>query len=211
MKTENFEEYLDRIKEMAKNEGYDSLDETYVEHLRARYYGKDVVIGTGARITLRELKQSDLETVYRFEDARTEPVLKAFIKETRAESEAYLQAYIQQMYPLYDYGIWAVELSETGTVIGLCGFGQLEISGEEYTDLGYYISPEYRGKGLASEGIQIALKYAEEYLELSEIYAKVEKYNQRSKRLLQKFDFFAVCDSEEFLYVRKFLVFAHTS
>lgn len=211
MKTENFEEYLDRIREMAKTEGYDSLDETYVEHLRARYYGKDVVIGTGARITLRELKVSDLEAVYKFNDARTEPVLKAFIKETREESETYLQAYIRHMYPLHDYGIWAVELSETREVIGLCGLGQLEISGEEYTDLGYYISPEYRGRGYASECIRITLKYAKEYLELSEIYAKVEKHNQRSKYLLRKCGFFAVCDSEGFLFVRKSLVFDHTS
>ena len=70
MKTQNeFESYLNNIKQMAAEEGFDSLDEIYVEHLRARYFEEDVVIGRTSRVILRELKMTDLESLYRFEDA----------------------------------------------------------------------------------------------------------------------------------------------
>ena len=36
----DFEKYLNEIKKMALEEGYDSLDETYVEHLKARYLAR---------------------------------------------------------------------------------------------------------------------------------------------------------------------------
>ena len=81
-----FEEYLENIEKIAKEEGYDSLDETYVEHLRARYFGQDVVIGRTDRVTIREMKMSDLEAFYGFSDASTEAVLKSFMKETKEES-----------------------------------------------------------------------------------------------------------------------------
>ena len=67
MKTQNeFESYLNNIKQMAAEEGFDSLDEIYVDHLRARYFGEDVVIGRTSRVILRELKMTDFESLYRF-------------------------------------------------------------------------------------------------------------------------------------------------
>ena len=66
MKTQNeFENYLNSIKQMAAEAGFDSLDEIYVEHLRARYFEEDVVIGRTSRVILRELKMTDLESLYR--------------------------------------------------------------------------------------------------------------------------------------------------
>ena len=150
MKTEkDFLEYLKTIENIAKEEGFESLDETYKEHLRARFLGEDVVIGKKERILLREMKMSDLEMFYRFADAGNEPVLQAFIKETYAESVSHLKAYIENMYPMYDYGIWVVERIENGEVIGLCGLGQAEVKGEFCTDLGYYICPKCRNQGFA--------------------------------------------------------------
>ena len=109
MRTEkDFEQYLKTIEQMAAEEGFDSLDETYVAHLRSRFWGQDVIIVKGTRILLRELKNSDLEVFYGFSDAKEESVLQSFLKGSRAKSEEYLTAYISHMYPMYDYGIWAV-------------------------------------------------------------------------------------------------------
>lgn len=196
----DFETYLASIRKIAEEEGYDSLDDTYVEHLRARYYEEDVVIGQGARVVLREMKTSDLEVMYRFWKDSEESVLGAFIKETKEVSEQYLKAYIRQMYPLYDHGIWTVELSASKEVVGFCGLGRLEIAGEEYTDLGYYIVPKYRQQGLASEGIEIVLDYAENYLELPVLYAKAEKGNQVSRNILKKYGFEPVISEEEIFH-----------
>ena len=132
----NFEQYLCEIKKIAEEEGYTSLDETYVEHLKSRYFGESVIIGERDRIILRELKLTDVDGFYEFEDADTEEVLCSFVKESKEASKMHLKAYVQNMYPLYDYGIWAVELKNTKEVIGLCGLSQTEIKGEYFTDLG---------------------------------------------------------------------------
>lgn len=190
MKTEkDFEQYLNTIRQIAKEEGFDTLDETYVEHLKGRFFSQDVIIGKGARIVLRELKNSDLEAFYRFSDAKEESVLQSFLKETKEASEEHLAAYISHMYPMYDYGIWAVERIGDGEVIGLCGLGILDIDGTECTDLGYYICPKCRKQGIASEGIEIVLDYAKNYLEIPLICAIIKKENRISEGILRKFGF----------------------
>ena len=190
MKTEKeFENYLNNIKRAALEEGFDSLDATYVEHLKARYFEEDVIIGRTSRTILRELKMEDLETLYEFEDAVNEPVLQAFLKETYAESEKNLKAYIENMYPMYDYGIWVVESIDDGEVIGLCGLGQAEVKGEFCTDLGYYICPKWRKRGFAYESIEIVLDYVKNYLEFPCIYAIIKEENRISKGILCKFGF----------------------
>lgn len=185
----DFENYLNTIKKMAAEEGYDSLDETYIEHLRARFFCEDVIIGRTERITLREIKLSDLEAFYSFEDSSNEPVLQAFIKETPEASKVHLQAYIAYAYPMYDYGIWTVERTDTGEIIGLCGLGQADVNGKMCTDLGYYICPKWRNQGLASECIEIVLDYVKNYLEFSDVYAIIKEENRISKGILRKFGF----------------------
>lgn len=185
----NFEQYLCEIKKIAEEEGYTSLDETYVEHLKSRYFGEPVIIGESDRIILRELKLTDVDGFYEFEDADTEEVLCSFVKESKEASEMHLKAYVQNMYPLYDYGIWAVELKNTKELIGLCGLGQTEIKGEYFTDLGYYICPKWRNQGIAGECVEIVLDYAKNYLEFPCIYAIIKEENRISKGILRKFGF----------------------
>ena len=185
----NFEQYLCEIKKIAEEEGYTSLDETYVEHLKSRYFGEPVIIGESDRIILRELKLTDVDGFYEFEDADTEEVLCSFVKESKEASKMHLKAYVQNMYPLYDYGIWAVELRNTKELIGLCGLGQTEVRGENFTDLGYYICPKWRNQGIAGECVEIVLDYAKNYLEFPCIYAIIKEENRISKGILRKFEF----------------------
>ena len=196
-KEKDFEQYLENIKKIAAEEGYDSLDETYVEHLKCRYLGQDVIIGTGVRITLRELKNTDLEPICAFTDTNDEAVLGAFLKESQKESEAYLKTYIEHMYPMYDYGIWAVVRNSDQKLIGLCGLGNPTVDGEECIDLGYYICPECRGLGFATEAVELALDYAKDYLELSSTCAVIKGENKISERVLEKFGFVLVKMREE--------------
>lgn len=184
-----FSVYLEQIKEIAREEGYDSLDEVYVEHLRSRFYGLPVKIGRGKRVLLRELHMSDLDALNGFEDRDREPVLKAFLRERKEETAEHLAVYIEKMYPFYDYGIWAVERLLDGELIGLCGLGRTEVDGAECTDLGYYICPKCRKQGYAAESVEIVLDYAKNYLEISAIYAIIKEENRISKEILRKFGF----------------------
>ena len=186
---QDFDAYVAVLKKMAAEEGCDSLDETFVEHLRCRYFGQDVMIGETARVVLREMRMSDLEAFYGFEDAVTEPVLQSFIKESWEESKVHLQAYIAQMYPFYDYGMWTVVEKEKGKIIGICGLGQSDLKETECPDLGYYICPKWRNQGIASECIEIVLDYAENYLGIPAVCAVIKEENRISERILCKFGF----------------------
>ena len=188
----DFNAFLENIRKIAMEEGYDSLDETYVEHLRARYYGEDVIIGKTKSLILREIKPEDLDDFYNFEDAGQEEILGVFVKDTPEESRQNLCAYISHMYPMYDYGIWTVIQKSTGKIIGLCGLGQAEVKEACCTDIGYYISPKYRNHGYASECIQFVLDYAKNYLEFSCIYAIIKEENRISMGILCKFGFTCV-------------------
>ncbi len=192
-----FEKYLEMIRQIAAEEGYDSLEESYVSRLKARFFGEKVIIGETARVRLRELKMTDLEALYGFGDAGEEPVLGAFLKGTKEESEKYLQAYIDHMYPMYDYGIWAIETKDPEEVIGLCGLGQTEVKGECCTDLGYYICPKCRNQGFASECVEFVLDYAKNYLEFPCIYAIIKEENRISKGILCKFGFGCIKKCED--------------
>ena len=117
-KQEAFEKYLKDLKRIAAEEGYDSLDEQFVKRLESRYFGRDVIVGQTARTILREIQMTDLEAFYAFEEALEEPVLQSFLKGTKEASEEHLKAYIETMYPMYDYGMWTVVEKESGEIIG---------------------------------------------------------------------------------------------
>ncbi len=199
----DFIKYLSEIRQMALQEGYESLDETYMEHLKARFFEVPVIIGETQRVILREMKLSDLDRIYGFAGAQREPVLEAFLKETLEASKTHLQAYINHMYPMCDYGIWAVELKMTGEMVGLCGLGQTEIEGQMCTDLGYYICPKCRNQGFATECIEIVLDYTKNYLEFPVIYAIIKEENRVSARILRKFGFQNLKKCENNLILKK--------
>lgn len=190
MKTEkDFKDYIENILRMAQNEGWECLDETYVEHLRCRFFSEEVVIGKSERIMLRELQMSDLEAFYTFEKAEGDAVLGEFLQPSYEETREYLASYRRYMYPMYDYGMWAVVKMQTGEVIGICGLDHPKENMTDCVELGYYICPECRRQGFAAESIEIVLDYAKNYLEIPFICAIIKEENRISKKVLEKFGF----------------------
>jgi RimJ/RimL family protein N-acetyltransferase len=202
-KQEAFEKYLEDLKKIAAEEGYDSLDEQFVKRLESRYFGRDVIIGQTVRTTLREMQMADLEAFYAFEGALEEPVLQSFLKGTKEASKEHLKAYIENMYPMYDYGMWTVVEKESGEIIGLCGLGHIRCQEAECTDLGYYICPKWRNRGIAGECIEFVLDYAKNYLEFSEVYAIIKEENRISAGILRRFRFEYVSRTGDQMIYRK--------
>ena len=50
-----------------------------------------------------------------------------------------------------DFGLWALELKDTGTFIGDCGISMQNIDGETLPEIGYHINKAYWQKGYAKE------------------------------------------------------------
>lgn len=88
------------------------------------------------------------------------------------------------MYPS-GFGMYAVESTEGGNVIGICGL--LRRDWLEAPDIGYAFLPRFRGMGYAQEAAAATLEYART-LGISRILAIVSPDNHGSIRLLTKLD-----------------------
>ena len=54
-------------------------------------------------------------------------------------------------YGKYGFGLWAIELKETGRFIGDCGITMQNIDGEALPEIGYHIHKSYWRQGYAKE------------------------------------------------------------
>lgn len=83
--------------------------------------------------------------------------------------------------------MWAVELKETNTTVGICGFVKRDSLPE--VDIGFALLPQFEGKGYAFESAAGALEYGRNVLNFKRVLAITSKGNETSGRLLGKLDF----------------------
>ena len=63
-------------------------------------------------------------------------------------------------YEKYGFGLWAIELKETGEFIGDCGITIQNIDGEQLPEIGYHINKKYWRKGYAKEAARACRDWA---------------------------------------------------
>ena len=90
-------------------------------------------------------------------------------------------------YEKFGFGLWLVEIKETGESIGLCGLLKRDVL--EDVDIGYAFLPEFWSKGYATESAAEVLWYAKNELGLKRVVAVVNSNNESSIRLLEKMGF----------------------
>ncbi|AWB44609.1 N-acetyltransferase [Paenibacillus sp. CAA11] len=84
------------------------------------------------------------------------------------------------------YGRLAVELKETGEIIGDAGLLKLETDGQIENDLGYIIKSTYWGQGIGYEAAKALMMYGLEDLHLKRICANMPETHQASRRVAEK-------------------------
>ncbi|WP_341501743.1 GNAT family N-acetyltransferase [Gallaecimonas sp. GXIMD4217] len=87
-------------------------------------------------------------------------------------------------YEVHGYGRLAVELKETGQVIGFCGIKHVDELG--LPELGYRLLRAYWGKGLMTEGAAVVLEHGHTELDLKHIIALIHPDNEGSIRVAEK-------------------------
>ena len=68
--------------------------------------------------------------------------------------------------------------------------------------IGYFIAKEHRGKGYATQGLRLTLRYAENIVPEAEYYLRVNKENPASLRVMLKNDGRIVGETEDKILVR---------
>lgn len=109
--------------------------------------------------------------------------------ENRVEEEEFTEAYIQNMYQFYGYGIWVVCLKENDRVIGRAGLSNRQVDGNTELELGYVIEFSEQHKGYAIEACTGILKFAKEKLDAKRVVSFIRTENVVSRKLIEKLGF----------------------
>ena len=135
------------------------------------------------RLVLRRLTLEDAEFILRLVN---EPAWLRYIgdKHVRNLEDArnYLRTGPLDMYQRYGYGMFLVELKDSGVAVGSCGLLKRDTLPDP--DIGYAFLPEHWGKGYALEAASAVLKYGHREHRLPRILAITSPDNERSIKVL---------------------------
>lgn len=147
-----------------------------------------LIVAESGRLVLRYLTADDAAFILRLVN---DPDWLRYIGDKHVHSDADAVCYLEtgpiDMYRRLGFGLWAVDLKEGGTPIGMCGLIKRDTL--EDVDLGFALLPEFRGQGYAAEAAAAALDYGRSVLGLKRIVAIATPDNDPSARLLERLGF----------------------
>lgn len=127
------------------------------------------------RLLLRELTEHDF------------PALQAILQDEQtmvayegAFDDAMVRQWFQRMRDRYEedgFGMWAVELRESGAVIGQCGLTRQRILDDDVIEVGYLFNRRYWHCGYAAEAACASRDYAFDHLNLDRVWSQVRDTN----------------------------------
>jgi [ribosomal protein S5]-alanine N-acetyltransferase len=103
---------------------------------------------------------------------------------TLEDACAYIAKGPQASYETHGFGLYMMELKESGEAIGICGLLKRESLPD--ADVGYALTPEFWSRGFASEAVAGVLTHAAETFALKRVLAVVNAENAASIRVLEK-------------------------
>ena len=110
------------------------------------------------RLRLREYTPDDFDALYEIlSDPETMQHYPAPFDEERTRN--WIRWNLDN-YEKYGFGLWAVELKETGEFIGDCGMTMQRIDGETLPEIGYHIHINFRRQGFAKEAARAVRDWA---------------------------------------------------
>jgi RimJ/RimL family protein N-acetyltransferase len=146
-----------------------------------------VVLETN-RLRLRRLEVDDADFILRL---LNEPSFLQNIGDkgvrTRDDARLYILNGPVASYEKFGFGLYLVELRESGAPVGMCGLLKRDVL--EDVDIGYALIPEFWSKGYAVESVTAVMSYASKVLGLKRVVAVVNPDNQSSIRLLERIGF----------------------
>lgn len=131
------------------------------------------------RLLLREMTQEDYPSLAAIlQDEQTMYAYETPL--SPAETQAWLDRNLAR-YKADGFGLWAVILKDTGTMIGQAGLTWQSIGGSsQVLEVGYLFNRSYWGKGYAIEAARACKEYAFSTLNSSEVYSIIRDCNVAS-------------------------------
>jgi len=163
-------------------EAPEEVSVNYLNQVYCHEKGFPATIAETARCYIREMTANDMDALYEIlTDEETSKYLPAKAG-SREEELQKLISYVSCVYSFFGYGYWGVFSKETGELIGRAGFKE----GEFPLEAGYVIKRSHWGRGFATEILSELVRYAEEELGTTEIFANIHENNTASLRVAEK-------------------------
>jgi RimJ/RimL family protein N-acetyltransferase len=83
-------------------------------------------------------------------------------------------------YEKYGFGLWAIELKETGRFIGDCGITMQNIDGETLPEIGYHIHRDYWRQGYGKEAARAVRDWFFTHTDFDAVYSYMTAGNTAS-------------------------------
>jgi len=140
------------------------------------------------RLRLRELQLDDAAFIL---DLVNQPSWLRNIGDkgvrTLADAENYIRTGPMAMYARHGFGLYRLELRDSGVAIGMCGL--IKRDNLDDVDVGYALHPDYWRQGYASEAVSATLAWGNARFGLQRIVAIVSPHNEESIRVLERAGF----------------------
>lgn len=138
------------------------------------------------RLRIRKFAVKDAQRLYEIhleENVKTWIPNESYadIEETQRAIDFYIGCVTKRQLPY----VLAVELKETGELIGDTGINEVEGKSSQ-VEIGYVICNKYCGKGLATELLNAMTEFVVSFLGTDVLYARVMRGNEASLRVLEK-------------------------
>jgi RimJ/RimL family protein N-acetyltransferase len=145
-----------------------------------------MILARTERLLLRNWRDSDREP---FSGMNADPRVMEFMPRalSRDESDGFVDR-IQSHFRQYGFGLYAAELSSAHCFIGYVGIAVPAFSSHftPCVEIGWRLSAEHWGQGLATEGARAVMRHAFECLDLAQVVSFTVPANVRSRRVMEK-------------------------
>lgn len=139
---------------------------------------------TTGRLVFRPVSTADAG---RLHGISNEPAVRRYLWDDEPVSEAAIQDLIHQSLRAFlddNIGLFGIRLRDDEALLGFCGFLLLE--GMDEPEVGYGLTPEFWGAGIATEASRACFRYAFEEVGIRRVIAGADPPNVASLRVLEK-------------------------
>ncbi|MBR5536695.1 MAG: GNAT family N-acetyltransferase [Clostridia bacterium] len=130
------------------------------------------------RLRLREYRPEDFDAL--LEILSDEETMRHYPKPYDAQGTSRWIRWNLDNYRQYGFGLWAIELKETGAFIGDCGLTMQNIDGQQLPEIGYHIHKSHWRKGYAGEAARAVRDWAFENTAFDCLYSYMNATNEAS-------------------------------
>lgn len=142
----------------------------------------------GDTISLRQILPADIQDLI-------EISVYDGVRATTLEQAAAMQARIDGDYRGGNSIHWGIAHNLTNKIVGTCGYYRGLDKGEG--ELGCILLPQYRGQGLMTAGMLLAIDFGLNTIGLNRIWAVTSRQNTKAIKLLEQLNFVNIADLED--------------